>query len=617
MNGAKGSLRKRITLIVVLGIAIILSGLGIASNSIIQKNIDDSLNRRQALARLVRNNIDAVLQDTINRLYDISLSGAVDLRDHDFRPEQEALKTAYRYSLFTDGVFLLDRSGKTILDYPGRIGEAPPTVTNGAAMSRMLFRNRPVISNVLILGPSRRKVVTVLVPLQDRNGFLVGAAGGVIDTTNPLLLRKLGLIDMGENETIDVVDANGVILASSTPSRMFTQYNRDDFFTSLIDKHQEQVTTCYSCHAAGNTRNRRATILAFSPLTTAPWGVAIQEPRADLFAPVARLKRTFVALGLFFMGIALLLTIGINRSIVDPLKALIRSADRIARGRLTEPIPPAGSDEIGVLSRTFETMRRKLVESLDRIVQQNLDLERRVEERTHQIAVSRQKTEVLLKKVITSQEDERKRIARELHDATLQDLSAALMRIDLCKLRPDAVAAEDVNRIRNIVLGAWDGVINIIRDLRPTLLDDLGLTEAIRSLLETHLGKAGVAYSLDTEGVKDMRFRPVVEITLFRIVQEAVQNIARHAKAANVTVRLRKSDDTVQVAIEDDGEGFDPDALSRADAREAQERRGLGLMGMQERAGLLKGDLEITSRPGKGTKIRVWIPLASAVAAHA
>jgi signal transduction histidine kinase len=617
MNGAKGSLRKRITLIVVTGVSIILIGLGIASHSIIEKNIDDSLNRKQALSRLVRNNIDTIMKDNINRLYDISLSGAVDLGDGDFRPEKEAVKTAYRYSIFTDGVFLLDRKGTMLLDYPGRIGEVPFTADDLGPAGRALSLGKPVVSNVTRIDPSGRETLYVLTPLQDKNGFTVGIAGGRIDTSNPVLLQKLGLIDMGRNETIDVVDSNGVVLASSVPSRMFRAYNRGNFFSTLIKKRRELVTACYSCHAGGGAKDRVPTILAFSPLETAPWGISIQEPRAEVFSPVASLQRTFVALGVFFMGIALLLTIGINRSIVDPLKDLIRSAERIAKGNLAEPISPEGSDEIGVLSRSFETMRLKLVGSLERIMRQNSDLERRVEERTRQIEESRRQTEVLLKKIITTQEDERKRIARELHDATLQDLSAALMRIDLCALQPDRTVEKDANRIREIVLNAWDGVLGVIRNLRPALLDDLGLIAAIDSLLETHLGKAGIAYVLDAKEVQDLRFRPEAEITLFRIVQEAIMNIARYAKAENVSVLFDRADDALCVEIEDDGAGFDPAAVFSPAEGGTKDRRGLGLMGMRERAGLLNGALEVHSCPGAGTKIRLRVPLAASAVADA
>ncbi len=604
-------MRKRITLTIVMGISIILLGLGIASHYIIRKNIEESLNKKLVMSRLIRNNVDNIIKDNINRLYDISLSGAVDLDDGDLGPEREAVKTAYRYSIFTDGIFLVDKGGTILLNYPERIKETSLNVMSIEPVNRMLSLGKPVVSNVYTVEPTKKKVLYVLVPLRDKNGRLVGAAGGQIDPTNAVLQQKLDLIEMGKNEFIDIVDSNGVVIASSNPSRMFTQINRDNFFTTVIGRREEQVATCHVCHVAGGTQKKLTTILAFVPLETAPWGISIQEPRGDVFAPSAKLKRTFIVLGVFFMGTALILTIGINRSIVNPLKALIRGADGIAKGDLSKPISPQGSDEIGVLSRSFETMRVKLVESLDRITRQNLELEHRVRERTRQIKESQKRAEVLLKKIITSQEDERKRIARELHDATLQDLSAALMRVDMYRLHPDKVSEHEVHKIREIVLSAWDGVIGIIQNLRPSLLDDLGLTAAIKSLLETHFGEKGINYFMNTEGVKDKRFRPVVEITLFRIIQEAIMNIARHAKAENVFILFKIEDGMVHVDIEDDGEGFDTTALFHQSSHDMKDRRGLGLLGMKERAGLLGGKFEICSQPGIGTRINLTIPLTS------
>jgi signal transduction histidine kinase len=608
----RGSLRKRITLLVLLGISIILLSLGIASHYIIQKSVDDSLNKKLALARLIRNNIDNIIQDNINRLYDISLSGRVDLRDRDLGPEKDAVKTAYRYSIFTDGIFLVDNGGNIVFNYPERIRETALNVLSIEPVSRMIAEGKPVVSNIYTIEPIKKKVLYVLVPLKDKNGDPAGAAGGQIDPTNPLLIQKLGLIDIGQNEFIDIVDSNGMVIGSSNPAHTLAECNRGQFFTTLISAREERVATCHHCHVSGNRNVREQTIVAFTPLETAPWGISVQELKKDVFAPIDKLKRTFLALGVVFIGTAFILTIGMNRSIVNPLKELIRGAERIAKGELSKPILPQGSDEIGVLSRSFETMRMRLVESMESIKRHALDLESRVRERTKQIKESQKRAEYLLKKVITSQEDERKRIGRHLHDDTLQDLSAALMQIDMCKLHPEEVTPHKINKMREIVLKTWEGVIAIIQNLRPTLLDDLGLTAAIKSLLDKHLGEKGINYFMNTEGMKDERFGPEMEITLFRIVQEAIMNIARHARAENVFVLFKIEDNTVHVDIEDDGEGFELNALTHQPAHDMKDRRGLGIMGMKERALQLGGKMEICSQPGIGTKIQLKIPLMPA-----
>lgn len=609
MTERRGSLRKRITLTILTGISIILLTFSVASHYIIQKNIEEAQNAKLAFARLIRSNIDNIIKDNINRLYDISMSGKIDLQDNDFGPERDAIRTAYRYSIFTDGVFLLDKGGNIILNYPAKIRDSAINVLNIEPISRIIANNRPVVSNVYTLEPSGRKLMFVLVPLKDKYGNSVGVAGGEIDPTNPVLTRMLGLIHMGKNMFIDIVDSNGVVISSSDRTRTLTQANRGQFFTGIISEKQERVTTCHSCHISGSKNERRTMILAFVPLEMAPWGISIQEPEEEVFSPTSRLKRTFVALAVIFIGTAFILTIGISRSIVDPLNDLIRGTGRIARGDLSESIPLQGNDEIGVLSRSFETMRLKLVESMERITKHAQELETRVRERTLQINASRQRGEILLEKVISSQEDERKRIARELHDDTLQELSAALMQIDICKLHPQDITLAKVDSIRCIIGQALDGVVGIIQNLRPTLLDDLGLVPAIKSLLDLHLREKGINYFINTRGVDDRRFRPETEITLFRIVQEAVANTARHSDAENFFIMIKIEDNTVYVDIEDDGKGFDLNSLYTGGNRDTKDLRGLGLLGIRERVTLLGGKIEICSMPGMGTRVDIRLPL--------
>ncbi len=616
MSNYKGSLQKRITLIVLIGISVILVSLGVASHFIIQKNIDELLSKKLALSRLTRNNVDNIIKDNINRLYDISISGVIDLDNHNFGLEKEAVKAAYRYSIFTDGIFLLDNGGNIIFNYPERMRDASLNVLSIEPVSRMLALGKPVVSNIYTVEPSKKKILYVLVPLKDKNGKTVGVAGGQIDPTNPLFLQKLGLIDIGKNEFIDIVDSNGMVIASSNPSRMFSHCDRNSFFTTTINERKEKVATCHVCHEAGNQQEKSSTVVAFVPLETAPWGISTQELKADVFAPAENLKRQFISLGFIFIGTALILTIGINRSIVTPLKALILGAERIARGNLTKPIAQQGSDEIGVLSKSFEKMREKLVESGGKVKRYTLELETMVAERTRQCNESQQRAEILLKKLISTQEEERKRIARELHDETLQELSAVLIKIDLCRLQPAGITMDKIDTIRSIIVEAYDGLLVIMQNLRPSLLDDLGLIAAAKSLLETNLGKKGIQYSINTIGIKNTRFRPEVENVLFRIVQEAIINIARHSHATKVVILFKSDKKTVYTEIKDNGRGFDLGSLFRQ-APDAGDRRGLGILGMKERALLLGGEMKIFSQPGNGTLIGIRIPLIQDEVKHA
>lgn len=613
----RGSLRKRITLAVMLGMSIILLSFGIASYYTVQKSIEDSLNKKLAIARFIKNTMDNILSENISRLYDISLSGSVDLTDNDFGPERDALSAAYRYSIFKDGIFLLDKGGNIILNYPERLRDTAMNVLSIEPISRIISLKKPVVSNIYILEPTKRKVLFVLVPLKDTNGDYVGVIGGEIDPTHPMLTQMLKLTDMGEYAFIDIMDSNGVIIASSNTSRTLSISDHKRFFNNMISAKREVVGTCHNCHISSSNTEKSTTMLAFVPLDMAPWGISIQEPEEVVFAPAIKLKKTFIALGLIFISSALILTIGINRSIVNPIKELIRGTDRIARGDLSNPVSPHGTDEIGALSKSFETMRLKLIESMESIKRHNLELERRVAERTGELQLNRKRLANLLEKVIKAQEEERKRVARELHDETSQSLAALGMSIEIASiaLRENSLTIEGIAELKKKVDQVIDGINFLIRDLRPPVLDDLGLESSVRWLLEHHLGEKDITYYLTATNrfkqsvssyARPLSEQRKTELMLFRVIQEIIINIAKHSHASNVYVHLDSHDSYIQILVEDDGVGFDVQSVLKN--TDKGENVGFGILGMKERVSLLDGRLNICSTPEGGTSITVDVP---------
>ena len=198
-------------------------------------------------------------------------------------------------------------------------------------------------------------------------------------------------------------------------------------------------------------------------------------------------------------------------------------------------------------------------------------------------------------------EEERQRIARELHDDTAQRLATLILRIRRLALEPDAEArSELLEQIRTEIVDAADGVKRMARGLRPPEIEELGLALAItahvRSLRE------GASFPVETElGSVDPHLNVTAKLALYRIVQEALSNSRRHANATKVVVRLFREGATVVVEVADDGRGF----LS---SRAVESGGGLGLVGMRERASMIGGSLTIDSVPGRGTTVRVAVP---------
>ncbi len=214
----------------------------------------------------------------------------------------------------------------------------------------------------------------------------------------------------------------------------------------------------------------------------------------------------------------------------------------------------------------------------------------------------------LLHQVISAQEDERCRIARELHDETSQSLTALLYSLEAAAQKPAHGDGQDNKllclEMQRLVRNTLDGVHRLIHDLRPTLLDHLGLLEATRWMAEKRLGTRGIRVHVTKRGPV-RRLESGLATTVFRVVQEATHNIIHHAGAHNTYLDFDFQPYYLAVTVRDDGIGFDPLAIQFR----LGSPRGLGLLGMEERVALVGGDLLISSSPGEGCEVQIKVPL--------
>src|SRR2546426_6233244 len=209
--------------------------------------------------------------------------------------------------------------------------------------------------------------------------------------------------------------------------------------------------------------------------------------------------------------------------------------------------------------------------------------------------------------IIQAQEQERQRIARELHDETSQVLTSLLISLTLLEESVETQEArERIADTRALAHSTLRAIRNLSIDLRPSALDDLGLLPALRWYMKEYQKKCSIVVDFQSTGFKQ-RLPAEMETALYRIVQESLTNTARHANAHKVIITIKEEHETVYATITDDGCGFDYDALLKTPGQE----RGLGLAGMNERAVLLDGTLNIHSTSDRGTIIEVSIPLPS------
>jgi signal transduction histidine kinase len=416
-------------------------------------------------------------------------------------------------------------------------GAAAGGLAGQADVEEALRAGAPAVSG-LVPGPPAR--LLLLVPFRDWRGQIAGLLGGVIDPGGPEWRPLPGAA--ARDQRAALVDSAGAVLV------------RTD--------------------GAGPAPPPGASVAA---LSAAPWRVLVWP--AEEAGASAVLRRRLLVAAPALLSMALLFAWGAAGSLTRPLQALGQAAGRIAGGDLSRPVPLLGEDEVGSLGRSLEAMRAALAESVEALRRERNELERRVAERTREL-------EALYRKTLAVQEEERKRIARELHDETCQALVALALRFD------PALAAATL-----------DGVHRLIFDLRPSVLDDLGLVPAIRWLAARLLEPVGVAVRCELEELGG-RLAPEMETALFRATQEALANVRRHAQAEAVLIQLYLGGGALRIEIEDDGRGFDPAAVAGPEAS----GRGLGLLGIRERLELLGGLALIDSSPGHGTRVTLQVP---------
>jgi signal transduction histidine kinase len=249
------------------------------------------------------------------------------------------------------------------------------------------------------------------------------------------------------------------------------------------------------------------------------------------------------------------------------------------------------------------------------------DLERRVEERTVELSrvneslraeiIEHRESEAarvqLLRRLVTAQEEERRRISRELHDQMGQHLAALMLGLKTLSNSSGSQTPphRSLQQLQDLTEQLVEEVHHLAWELRPAALDDLGLHTALSNYVDKWSERGGVMADFHSGGLDKRRLPPQIETTVYRIVQEALTNVLKHARAARVSVILEHHHDQLLTIVEDDGQGFDVEAVRFAPG----EGHGLGLLGIQERISLVGGNFKIESQPGAGTTLVIRIPV--------
>ncbi len=313
---------------------------------------------------------------------------------------------------------------------------------------------------------------------------------------------------------------------------------------------------------------------------TARIGLSDASMQAALSALTAQLLLTILLVSATGILVAVFLTWVLTR----PILTLAHATQEVAKGDFSLRLKRWANDEIGDLAEAFNKMTEELAHT-DELRRERETLRRQ-----------------LLEKVIATQEDERRRIARELHDSTSQNLTSLIVGLRIMETYCQQCAAQTkASDLRQVASHTLEEVRDLSMRLRPRVLDDLGLAAALERLVSEWQAR----YKIPVDVVIQLneRLPGEVETAIYRIAQEALTNIARHAQAKSASIFVERRGDLLRTIMEDDGIGFDVNANHG--------ERHLGLLGMRERAELLNGTFTIESAPERGTSIFIEIPLNS------
>jgi two-component system sensor histidine kinase UhpB len=298
--------------------------------------------------------------------------------------------------------------------------------------------------------------------------------------------------------------------------------------------------------------------------------------RADPGLPVMKLVVVFALVGI---GVSAVTNVAALRLALSPVRNLEETAKRVRDGNVDARVPPSpfADAELQLLSQTFNDTLTEL-------------------------ASYRHRVRAAAATALRAGEAERKRIAQELHDDTASTLTALLVRLRVARDATSAAARDrELEEVRNGLAKAIDTIHRIARALRPAALDKMGVVTAIEEHVRLLRETTDLHMQVKADSI-DGLLSSDAELALYRIVQEALSNAVRHAESQTVRIRVERQPDGVHAIVSDNGRGF---TISE---ERTGAHRGLGLLGMQERAAYLGGRVRITSRPGAGTVVRVQIP---------
>ena len=478
------------------------------------------------------------------------------------------------FTNYDGGIIILDDEGFVGVTRPFRpdlIGQdfsQEPYFTQARA-----FPNNPFFFSDIIKEPGTDEdIIVITVPIVNTNGQFMGVIAGRFYLSFQRLGQEIQKLRVGEEGIAYLVDRTGRLIYHPSSRLIGTDFSQ-----------REAVEQLQSGAGVGaiTTQKDPGTVEGYAVVDVTDWGLVIVEPWTQAVRPAQdALIPVAIVLIIGLITVAIFVSLGVQR-VTDPIQNLVTQTRQVTAGDYDAKVTLSRIKEIRELGMAFNEMVEQIRKYRAGVRQYVADITR-------------------------TQEEERKRIARELHDDTVQSLIAINQRLELTKatLEDPTDARPLLNEVKTMVTGAIASVRQFSRDLRPLALEDLGLLAAIQYQ---------VNQLAQSEGIVDVHFHvegeigelPAdMEVSIYRILQETLNNVKKHANATEVKVTGIFFEDQIILTVKDNGQGFEvPEAMT-----DFASSGSFGMMGLQERAQLFGGNLVVQSEPNKGTTVHLVIP---------
>ncbi len=539
-----------------------------------------TLNNGLAIAKVVTSNLVEKIESTESLLRGLAQSSAVQTQD--VKSTRELFIDVFPTHNSLINLSAADKEGNVFATIVWH-GSEPRSVSSDPNFREVVTGEDTVVSGSLESIATDQHAIRMLVPFGAGSNQLSGVL--IADISLSQLQRRMTSIGIEEGTLVIVTDHTGTVLLHPSYKYVYEEANFSGWpsVNAALNGKEGSVEHI-------NPLDNQPWLWAYTPVSRTGWAVVVGFPTAAAFPPIRAILIRSLLLLVLMVSLAIVMAVYFSQRLSEPLRDFTERALAISEGDFNQEMTVRGSEEMLQLSKAFNVMSTKLSEHMQKLAvakEENLREAKRLQ--------------YLLARTISLQENERRRIASDLHDGTSQLILGSLYEteaaIDMISSRPE-MAKKKLTSVEDLLEQTSAEMRRVIYDLRPPLLDDMGFAVALERHISRYEETTGIQVKFEHSHNGAGSEVPLeTDLALYRIAQEALNNIHKHSQCREARIQLTVSEKNICMVIRDEGIGFETGKYLQGNSEN------LGLKGMTERAESVGAKLEICSEPGQGTTV--------------